>query len=211
MAINMSRLWRFLGPDREALTPAIARAAFEHLAEGLAVPSARRKGGVNIIYYPSHRRDGTVIQTLNPAALPPDMHGLDRYPRTACFYALGSRRLLAGNGAGGAIRPPYDVRELCERYGLKREERGRLTGFSLRALAEWASGQLPSQPAKRRLKEIRRLLDALSEIVQRERIPEWLHRPNPAFAPLTPMQVIELGEIDRLWAMVHGRATGQPD
>lgn len=104
-----------------------------------------------------------------------------------------------------------DVRELCERYGLKREELGRLTGFSLRALAEWASGQLPSQPAKRRLKEIRRLLDALSEIVQRERIPEWLHRPNPAFAPLTPMQVIELGEIDRLWAMVHDLASGQPD
>ncbi|HEY5912552.1 MAG TPA: helix-turn-helix transcriptional regulator [Verrucomicrobiae bacterium] len=104
-----------------------------------------------------------------------------------------------------------DVRELCERYGLKREELGRLTGFSLRALAEWANGQLPSQPARRRLKEIRRLLDALSEIVQRERIPEWLRRPNPTFAPLTPMQVIELGEIDRLWAMVHDLASGQPD
>ncbi len=25
----------------------------------------------------THRRDGTVIQTLNQAALPPDMHGLD--------------------------------------------------------------------------------------------------------------------------------------
>lgn len=61
----------------EAVPQAIARAAFENLAEGLVVPSARRPGGVNIVYYPSHRRDGTLIQTLNPARLPPDMHGLD--------------------------------------------------------------------------------------------------------------------------------------
>jgi DNA-binding transcriptional regulator YiaG len=103
-----------------------------------------------------------------------------------------------------------DVNELCESYGLRREELGRLTGFSLRALAEWASGSLPSQPAKRRLHEIRRLLDALAEIVKRESIPQWLHKPNDAFAPLTPLQVIELGEIDRLWAMVHDLASGQP-
>src|SRR5581483_1473489 len=96
-----------------------------------------------------------------------------------------------------------DVNALCETYELRREELGRLTGFSLRALAEWASGKLPSQPAKRRLQEVRRLLDALAEIVKRESITKWLHQPNEAFDRLTPLQVIELGEIDRLWAMVH--------
>jgi RES domain-containing protein len=60
---------------QEPVTQAIARAAFENLAEGLVVPSARHKGGVNIVYYPSHRRDGTVIQTLNEAMIP-FMHGL---------------------------------------------------------------------------------------------------------------------------------------
>ena len=104
-----------------------------------------------------------------------------------------------------------DVNVLCETYDLKREELGRLTGFSLRALAEWASGKLPSQPAKRRLQEVRRLLDALAEIVKRDRIPKWLHQPNPAFGRLTPLQVIELGEIDRLWAMVHDLGSGQPE
>lgn len=104
-----------------------------------------------------------------------------------------------------------DVNELCERYGLRREELGRLTGFSLRALAEWASGKLPSQPAKRRLHEIRRLLDALVEIVKRESILQWLHKSNEAFDRLTPLQVIELGEMDRLWAMVHDLASGQAD
>ncbi len=60
---------------QEPVTQAIARAVFENLAEGLVVPSARCKGGVNIVYYPSHRRDGTVIQTLNEAMIP-FMHGL---------------------------------------------------------------------------------------------------------------------------------------
>jgi RES domain-containing protein len=61
---------------REALTQAIARAAFENLAEGLVVPSARHQGGVNVVYYPSNRRAGTVIDVLDPGNLPPDMHGL---------------------------------------------------------------------------------------------------------------------------------------
>ncbi len=102
-----------------------------------------------------------------------------------------------------------DVIQLCEIYGLKREELGRLTGFSLRALAEWASGKLPSQPAMRRLREIRRLLDALAEIVQISAIPDWLHKPNTAFDRLTPLQVIEVGEIDRLWQMVHSLGSGE--
>jgi hypothetical protein len=118
---------------------------------------------------------------------------------------------LAGRLVNYIADGSADVRALCEIYGLKREELGRLTGFSLRALAEWANGQLPSQPARRRLKEVKRLLDALAEIVRRGQIPEWLHRPNPAFAPLTPLQVIELGEMDRLWAMVHDLGSGQPD
>jgi RES domain-containing protein len=60
---------------REPLTQALARAAFENLAEGLIVPSARRPGGVNIVYYPSHRQNGTVIQALDAAAIP-FTHGL---------------------------------------------------------------------------------------------------------------------------------------
>jgi RES domain-containing protein len=61
----------------EALTQAIARAAFENLAEGMVVPSARHHGGVNIVYYPSNRLPGTVIEVLDPGGLPPDKHGLD--------------------------------------------------------------------------------------------------------------------------------------
>ena len=59
----------------EPMTQAIARAAFENLAEGLVVPSARLPGGVNVVYFPTHRRAGTVIQMLDPASIP-FAHGL---------------------------------------------------------------------------------------------------------------------------------------
>lgn len=98
---------------------------------------------------------------------------------------------------------PADVNCLCQTYGLRREDLGRLTGFSLRALAEWSAGKLPSEPAKRRLHEIRRLLDALAEVVKVEAIPGWLKTRNPNFDNMTPIQVIEVGEIDRLWQMVY--------
>jgi len=99
-----------------------------------------------------------------------------------------------------------DVHALCNTYHLRREELSRLSGFSLRALADWSAGKLPSLPAQRRLQEIRRLLDALAEIVQPAAIPGWMRTPNPAFDKLSPLQVIEMGEIDRLWQMVHQRA-----
>lgn len=98
-----------------------------------------------------------------------------------------------------------------DHYDLKRSDLGRLTGFSLRALAEWSAGKLPSQPAQRRLNDVRRLLDALSEVVRRESIPTWLHRPHRAFDNITPLQAIELGQIDRLWEMLHNLRSGQPE
>ena len=124
-------------------------------------------------------------------------------------HALAEEINLAENLVGEVAKTSPDVNVLCGRYGLRREELGRLTGFSLRALADWAAGKLPSQPALRRLHEVRRLLDGLAQIVPSQTIPEWLRRRNSAFGNLTPLQVIEVGEIDRLWAMVHERNNAQ--
>lgn len=104
-----------------------------------------------------------------------------------------------------------DIKRLCDTYGLRREDLGRMTGFSLRALADWSTGKLPSEPAKRRLYEIRRLLDALAEVVKSEAISPWLKTRNPAFEQMTPIQVIEVGEIDRLWRMVHHMSSDSAD
>jgi RES domain-containing protein len=61
--------------DREALTQALGRAAFETEAEGLIVPSARLKGGVNIVVFPAHLRTGSTIMAHDEHQIP-FVHGL---------------------------------------------------------------------------------------------------------------------------------------
>lgn len=58
--------------------------------------------------------------------------------------------------------------------------------------------------------ELDRLHQALSEIVQPESIEGWLETPNDAFDGLKPNEVIERGEIDRLWEIVYRLRSGMP-
>jgi DNA-binding transcriptional regulator YiaG len=126
--------------------------------------------------------------------------------------AAGKRKVLSSKLVAAVENSDEsDVARLCGQYKLKRGDLGRLSGFSLRALAEWSAGRLPSEPARRRLHEVRRLLDALAQVVTADAIPNWLRQPNPAFDGITPIQVIELGEIDRLWHMVHIMASDTLD
>jgi len=37
---------------------------------------------------------------------------------------------------------------------------------------------------------------------------KWLETPNDAFGGLKPLEVIERGEIDRIWQMVHTLRSG---
>jgi transcriptional regulator with XRE-family HTH domain len=94
--------------------------------------------------------------------------------------------------------------------GLTRKMFARLAGFSERAIAGWESGQRVSEPGLRRVKELERLRGRLAEIVREEGIPQWLDTPNQAFGGLKPLEVIERGEIDRLWKMIFYMESGVP-
>jgi RES domain-containing protein len=48
----------------EPLTQGVSRAAFETMAEGLIVPSARLAAGINIIVFPSHIKAGSAVKAL---------------------------------------------------------------------------------------------------------------------------------------------------
>jgi len=54
----------------EALTQAVGRAAFETLAEGLIAPSARLKGGRNIVVFPTHLKPGSSITARDESKIP---------------------------------------------------------------------------------------------------------------------------------------------
>jgi transcriptional regulator with XRE-family HTH domain len=96
-----------------------------------------------------------------------------------------------------------DVAQLRWRFGLSRERFSRLSGFSVRGLANWEAGvQKPGEQARLRLRELERLQQGLARVVGHEAIGEWMDDPNPAFDGLKPLEVIERGQVDRLWQMI---------
>ena len=101
-----------------------------------------------------------------------------------------------------------DVSKLRRKLGLSRRIFARLTGFSERAIAGWETGRTMTEPAARRIREMQRFQERLSETVQAGAIPEWLETPNEAFSGLKPLEVIERGEIDRLWDMIFYLESG---
>ena len=86
----------------------------------------------------------------------------------------------------------------------------RLTGFSPRSVAKWAQGESPSHKQEKALVEMDRLLDSLARVMETEAVGRWMKSPNPAFDGSTPMQVIERGEMDRIWRMLYDVESGQP-
>ena len=118
---------------------------------------------------------------------------------------------VKGNGLkspGGGVAT-VDVKAFCESYQVSQEAFTRLTGFSPRAVANWASGRKPSGSTERRLTEFKRIFDALAKLVSAEAIGPWLKQPNRAFDGSTPLQVIERGETDRIWRMIYELESGE--
>ncbi len=95
-----------------------------------------------------------------------------------------------------------------EKLGVSRKLFSRLTGFSERAIAHWEGGKRPDEPGLRRIRETERFQARLAEVVAPEAIPAWLDAPNDAFDGLKPLEVIERGEIDRLWNMIFYLESG---
>ncbi len=103
----------------------------------------------------------------------------------------------------------FSVRRLRSTFGLPQSMTARLCGISLRTMAS-----LESDTARRTLPrsvhETRRLLMALAEIVRPEHLRSWLDEPNQEFGGLKPIEVVERGEVDRLWAMIYRVGSGEP-
>ena len=49
----------------------------------------------------------------------------------------------------------------------------------------------------------RQIMEALSGLMPAERVGPWLAEPNEAFDGQAPMHLVERGEADRLWEMIH--------
>jgi len=84
----------------------------------------------------------------------------------------------------------------------------RLTGLSERSLATWERGGTLNEAGRRAITLAERLLRDLAEVIRKEAIAIWLETPNEAFGGLKPVEVVERGEIDRLWRMIYFLGSG---
>jgi transcriptional regulator with XRE-family HTH domain len=109
--------------------------------------------------------------------------------------------LVAGN---------LSVTDLRDELGLNRRLFSRLTGYSERAIAGWESGKELSEASRQRMVQIERLHQALARVIKPDFIAEWLQAPNDAFTGLKPIEVVERGEIDRIWRMIYELQSGMP-
>jgi DNA-binding transcriptional regulator YiaG len=122
--------------------------------------------------------------------------------KTAAPRRAAQKRTPRVPGAHGLVA------ELRRKLGLSRKVFSRLTGFSERAIANWEAGGRPDEPGMRRIRETERFQARLAEVVRPQDIPQWLDTPNEAFDGLKPLEVIERGEIDRLWSMIYYLESG---
>jgi hypothetical protein len=83
-----------------------------------------------------------------------------------------------------------------------------MTGLSERTLATWEGGGQINEAGRRALTNVSRLLGALAEVIRKEAIAGWLESPVEGFAGLKPIEVMERGEIDRLWRMIYFLGSG---
>jgi DNA-binding transcriptional regulator YiaG len=119
------------------------------------------------------------------------------------------RRTTAPRKAAGPKADGF-VAKVRKEWALSRREFARLTGYSERAIVNWERGRTPDEPALRRIKEIHRFRTRLSQVVKPEYIAEWLSTPNDEFDGLKPLEVVERGEMDRLWEMLFYLESGSP-
>ncbi|MDH5510990.1 MAG: DUF2384 domain-containing protein [Nitrospinota bacterium] len=87
----------------------------------------------------------------------------------------------------------------------------RLLSVSERLLADIETDKTaPTEPVLRKLREMERLTIELRKTIDPDFIGAWLSEPNNAFDGSTPVQVIERGEIDRIWQMIYFVRSGTP-
>ncbi|MFT5029804.1 MAG: DNA-binding transcriptional regulator YiaG [Candidatus Binatia bacterium] len=87
--------------------------------------------------------------------------------------------------------------------GINRVTFAKVAHCSERKLATYEKEAELPLPVRRQTTEAVRLLKALGEIITEEELSAWLQKPNRGFGRRAPLAVIEAGETDLLWDMIH--------
>jgi hypothetical protein len=130
--------------------------------------------------------------------------------RTKAGPSNASQRVPGLHGLG-LVRHGMESRlELRERLQMPRVVFGRVVNVSERTIAKVESSAEEVEKLRRPYNEVYRLYEALGEVVEPKSLGSWFVAPNDLFGALKPLEVIERGEIDRLWDLVFRLRSGMP-
>jgi DNA-binding transcriptional regulator YiaG len=141
----------------------------------------------------------TTIRSTNAANSPQSKGGVKK-------RKFGKAAIFGPNRTTQAV----SVRLLRQRLGVSRKIFSRVVGFSERAIADWEAEKPLSDACLQRMREMSRLQEALAGVMREDFVGTWLITPNDAFDGLKPIEIIERGEIDRLWRMIYQLESGIP-
>jgi DNA-binding XRE family transcriptional regulator len=99
---------------------------------------------------------------------------------------------------------------LRDRLNMTRDVFSRVVNVSPRAIAAVEQEQNDVAKLQRPYAEVARLYEALGDVIDPKTIGRWFVTPNAAFDGSKPVELIERGEIDRLWDMVYRLQSGMP-
>ncbi len=91
---------------------------------------------------------------------------------------------------------------LAKEAGMNFDMLARALSVSRRSISGWLSGREPERINRVRINELGRLVAELRSIIKAEKRKAWWNQPVENFGGSTPLQVLERGEIDRLWRMI---------
>ena len=92
--------------------------------------------------------------------------------------------------------------------GLNRGTFARLANFSERTLATYEKHEELPAPIRPQVNEAVRLVKALLELIPATDLPAWLQTANSGFGGQKPWELIENGERDIIWEMIHQTRQG---
>src|SRR5262245_35837717 len=121
-----------------------------------------------------------------------------------------ARRREPNRTVPGPKSGPTPLAHVRQQIGVTRNKFSRITGLSERTLASVESGKQIGEAGLRRLREIDRLQQRLARVMKPEFIPRWLETPNESFDGLKPIEVLERGEVDRIWTLLFHLESGTP-
>ncbi|SFH86601.1 hypothetical protein [Planctomicrobium piriforme] len=140
-------------------------------------------------------------------------NGTKQKPRKVLKTSGQSLKRSTGTAKSGKFQIVVSVRgggtlRIRQQLGFTRPQFARLLPVSERSLAEIEKGGDAGESVTRSISQIQRLVAALEEVMESQVIGPWLNVPNASFDGLKPLEVIERGEIDRIWQMIYELRSG---